>query len=592
MLSHYEIVEVKVEEELPWIQEKALDLIEFIGSVTQAIPGPRVGPTSLPWILAVPLGYAALTFVIAFLKTVRNFASPKAQRRKLVGKNALLCKSVDELLQRGRDEVKVKLNGTAILFKSFRDYADLFLKCAEKSKPMPLPRIRAKMGDRWEICVSLSDGQASFGSKCDVPESMLKDVEKSGIVDTLLSWADFKQSKDLKKTDGTTTHPLHYCSNNNNTSFPFDEIVEVKVEEELPWIQEKALDLIEFTGSVTQAIPGPRVGPTSLPWILVVPLGYAALTFVIAFLKTVRNFASPKAQRRKLVGKNALLCKSVDELLQRGRDEVKVKLNGTAIRFKSFRDYADLFLKCAEKSKPMPLPRIRAKMGDRWEICVSLSDGQASFGSKCDVPESMLKDVEKSGIVDTLLSWADFKQSKDLKKTDGTTTHPLHYCSNNNNTSFPFDEIVEVKVEEELPWIQEKALDLIEFTGSVTQAIPGPRVGPTSLPWILVVPLGYAALTFVIAFLKTVRNFASPKARRRKLVGKNALLCKSVDELLQRGRDEVKVKLNGTAIRFKSFRDYADLFLKCAEKSKPMPLPRIRAKMGDRWEICVSLSDG
>ncbi|KAL5100063.1 hypothetical protein RYX36_004390 [Vicia faba] len=96
-----------MEEELPWIQEKALDLVEFTGSVTQAIPGPRVGLTSLPWILAVPLGYAALTFVIAFLKTVRNFASPKAQRKKLVGKSALLCKSVDELLQRGRDEVKV-----------------------------------------------------------------------------------------------------------------------------------------------------------------------------------------------------------------------------------------------------------------------------------------------------------------------------------------------------------------------------------------------------------------------------------------------------------------------------------------------------
>lgn len=75
---------MEVEEELPWIQEKALDLVEFTGSVTQAIPGPRVGPTSLPWILAIPLGYAALTFVIAFVKTVRKFTSPKAKRRKLV----------------------------------------------------------------------------------------------------------------------------------------------------------------------------------------------------------------------------------------------------------------------------------------------------------------------------------------------------------------------------------------------------------------------------------------------------------------------------------------------------------------------------
>lgn len=91
-------------------------------------------------------------------------------------------------------------------------------------------------------------------------------------------------------------------SNNNNPKQPKqDEVIEVEVEEELPWIQEKALDLVEFTGSVTQAIPGPRVGPTSLPWILAVPLGYLGLTFVIAVVKTVRKFSSPKAQRRKLV---------------------------------------------------------------------------------------------------------------------------------------------------------------------------------------------------------------------------------------------------------------------------------------------------
>jgi len=43
---------------------------------------------------------------------------------------------------------------------------------------------------------------------------------------------------------------------------------------------------------------------------------------------------------------------------------VKVELNGTVIRFKSFKDYAELFLKCAEKSKPNPLPRFVA-----IEIC-------------------------------------------------------------------------------------------------------------------------------------------------------------------------------------------------------------------------------
>ncbi|XP_020236412.1 uncharacterized protein LOC109815984 [Cajanus cajan] len=115
------------------------------------------------------------------------------------------------------------------------------------------------------------------------------------------------------------------ASNSNNSKASSKEKeVEVEVEEELPWIQEKALDLVEFTGSVTQAIPGPRVGPTSLPWILAVPLAYAALTFAIAFVKTLRKFTSPKAKRRRLVSKNANLCKSIDDLFQNGRDQVKL----------------------------------------------------------------------------------------------------------------------------------------------------------------------------------------------------------------------------------------------------------------------------
>lgn len=73
-----------MEEELPWIQDKALDLVEFTGTVTQAIPGPRVGQSPMPWLLAVPLAYVGLTFVIAVVKTVRKFTSPKAKRKKLV----------------------------------------------------------------------------------------------------------------------------------------------------------------------------------------------------------------------------------------------------------------------------------------------------------------------------------------------------------------------------------------------------------------------------------------------------------------------------------------------------------------------------
>ncbi|XP_019226101.1 PREDICTED: uncharacterized protein LOC109207611 [Nicotiana attenuata] len=109
------------------------------------------------------------------------------------------------------------------------------------------------------------------------------------------------------------------------------ELEEEEVEEELPWIQEKALDLVEFTGSVTQALPGPRVGQTSFPWILTVPLAYFGITFVIAFVKTVRKFNSPREKRRKLVNKNAVLCKLIDELFEKGKDNVEpASLKGLA----------------------------------------------------------------------------------------------------------------------------------------------------------------------------------------------------------------------------------------------------------------------
>ncbi|EPS62053.1 hypothetical protein M569_12740 [Genlisea aurea] len=106
--------------------------------------------------------------------------------------------------------------------------------------------------------------------------------------------------------------------NNVSSSKNEPKVEEEEVEEELPWIQEKALDLVEFTGSVTQAIPGPRVGQSSLPWVLAVPLAYLGITFVVAFVKTVRKFNSPREQRRKLVNRNAVLCKSIDELFEKG----------------------------------------------------------------------------------------------------------------------------------------------------------------------------------------------------------------------------------------------------------------------------------
>ncbi|XP_038974184.1 DNA topoisomerase 2-like [Phoenix dactylifera] len=193
---------------------------------------------------------------------------------------ALMKKRVVDLAGILGKSIKVELNGQRIPVKSFSDYVNLYLQSASKSRPEPLPRILEKVNDRWEICVSLSEGQfqqvsfvngiatvkggthveyvtnqitshlmnivnkknknanlkahnvrshlwvfvnalinnpafdsqtketlttrqGSFGSKCELSQEFLKKVAKSGVVNSLLSWADFKQSKELKKTDGT-----------------------------------------------------------------------------------------------------------------------------------------------------------------------------------------------------------------------------------------------------------------------------------------------------------------------------------------------------------------------------------------------------
>ena len=44
---------------------------------------------------------------------------------------------------------------------------------------------------------------SKFGSKCELPDKFLKKVLDSGVADRVLSYATFKQSKELKKSDGS-----------------------------------------------------------------------------------------------------------------------------------------------------------------------------------------------------------------------------------------------------------------------------------------------------------------------------------------------------------------------------------------------------
>jgi len=64
------------EEGESWLAEGVEDAKAVVSAAADLVPGPRVGSSSLPWALAVPLAYLGLTFVLAVVKTVRKMNSP------------------------------------------------------------------------------------------------------------------------------------------------------------------------------------------------------------------------------------------------------------------------------------------------------------------------------------------------------------------------------------------------------------------------------------------------------------------------------------------------------------------------------------
>ncbi len=49
---------------------------------------------------------------------------------------------------------------------------------------------------------TLTTRVSSFGSKCELPAPLLKKIGDCGIMDSILSFAEFKSQKELKKGDG------------------------------------------------------------------------------------------------------------------------------------------------------------------------------------------------------------------------------------------------------------------------------------------------------------------------------------------------------------------------------------------------------
>ncbi|KZV36276.1 DNA topoisomerase 2 [Dorcoceras hygrometricum] len=185
--------------------------------------------------------------------------------------------------------VKVELNGKLFNFKSFSSYCELYLKSPSVSSSDLLPRFEEEVHERWQICVSRSEGQfqqvsfvngiatvkggthvdyvtnkitghlinvlknknkksktfdlkphtvknhlwifvnalidnpafdsqtketltlraGSFGSSWEFTTKFLDKVAKSDIMKNIEEWAEFKQKKDLKKTDGSKDRRIY-----------------------------------------------------------------------------------------------------------------------------------------------------------------------------------------------------------------------------------------------------------------------------------------------------------------------------------------------------------------------------------------------
>ncbi|XXG83924.1 hypothetical protein AAC387_Pa10g1565 [Persea americana] len=90
-------------------EEKVVGLIELTGKVTRALPGPRIGQTPFPWILAVPLAYIGFSLVTVLVKAVWRFSPPKESSKKLtkVMANASFDEAIDGLkkLLSGKEEL-------------------------------------------------------------------------------------------------------------------------------------------------------------------------------------------------------------------------------------------------------------------------------------------------------------------------------------------------------------------------------------------------------------------------------------------------------------------------------------------------------
>lgn len=71
-------------EEETWLEEKLGDVYEVTVGALEVVPGPRVGGSGIPWLVAVPATYIGVSFVWAIVRLVLKYNSPKSKRKRQV----------------------------------------------------------------------------------------------------------------------------------------------------------------------------------------------------------------------------------------------------------------------------------------------------------------------------------------------------------------------------------------------------------------------------------------------------------------------------------------------------------------------------
>lgn len=85
--------------------------------------------------------------------------------------------------------------------------------------------------------------------------------------------------------------------------------------------------------------------------------------------------------------------------------EIIIIIGGTAIKPFQVKNHMWIFINCLIVN-----PTFDSQTKENMTLQVK------SFGSKCNLTEKFIANVQKSGIVETVLSWAKFKQQNELVK--------------------------------------------------------------------------------------------------------------------------------------------------------------------------------